>query len=157
MATTVHLEQYTNLTWCWVSFTHSWNKDIIATASKKIPVKWGEALLSIGAHTHTHVQEISITAQIKADRLCMILSKLSSNQLLLILSICSYLQQFPTTAQHLTYPLPAVQRLHHSSFQICPQAEQKGTYATEYARLSQHTAQPMWECGFTIVQRKRQV
>lgn len=114
MATIVHLGQYTNLTWCWVSFTHSWNKDIIATASKKIPVKWGEALLSIGAHTHTHIQETSITAHIKADRLCMILSKLSSNQLLLILSICSYLQQFPTTAQHLTYHLPAVQRLHHS-------------------------------------------
>lgn len=83
-------------------------------ASEKIPVKWGEVLLSIGAHTHTHVQETSITAYIKADRLCMILSKLSSNQFLLILSICSYLQQFPTTAQHLTYPLPAVHKLHHS-------------------------------------------
>lgn len=41
-----------------------------------------------------------------------------------------------------------------SSFQTCPQAGQKGTYATEYARLPQHTAQPTWKCGFTTAQRK---
>lgn len=65
----------------------------------------------------------------------------------------------PTTVPH-NCPTPHIspscctQAPPLSSFQTCPQAEQKGTYVTEHARLSQHTAQPMQECGFTTVLRK---
>ena len=65
----------------------------------------------------------------------------------------------PTTAPH-DCPTPHIpassctEAPPLSSFQTCPQAGQKGTYATEYARLPQHTAQPTWKCGFTSAQRK---
>ena len=112
MATTVHLGQYTNLVLN--EFYTFLKQKHYCHSFKENSCEMRKSITSIGAHTHTHVQGTSTTAHIKADRLCTILWKLSSNQFLLILSVCSYLQQLPMTAQHLTYPLLAVQRLHHS-------------------------------------------
>lgn len=113
-----------------------------------------KSILSIGAHVHTHVQGTFIPAHTKADRLhnstkIKLRSVLPDFTSLFILSKVPH--DCPTPHVPTSYPTKAPPL---SSFQTCPQAGQKGTYATEHARLSQHTAPPTWKCGFPTAQRK---
>lgn len=80
-----------------------------------------KSIKSIGGHVHTFVEGTFTIAHTKADRLFRILP----NQFLLILSVCSYLQRFPTIAQHLTYPLPQYKAPPLSFFQTCPRKQDR--------------------------------
>lgn len=85
---------------------------------------------------HTHVRGTFIPAHTKADRLhnstkVKLRSVLPDFTSLFILSKVPH--DCPTPHVPPSYPTKAPPL---SSFQTCPQAGQKGTYATEHVRLS---------------------